>query len=329
MNEFDLIDTLIKPLTRGAKEALGLEDDACFVPKAKAGYDMLSCMDTLLAGIHFLESDPPETIGRKALRVNLSDLAAMGAQPRGALLSLGIPDSINDTWLTQFFDGLGRDLETFGLALLGGDTVRSPGGVMVTFTVFGEVPEGKIMMRKGARPNDLICVTGSIGDGALGLLANTRQLDMQRSSYNRNLIDRYRVPKPRVPFGVEVREVAHCCMDISDGLLADLGHICRAGGVSAKIAIDSVPISRMAENAILRDPTMMEMILTGGDDYELLFTIHEDQWDTVQDMAHRASCAVSVIGRIFAPTEAKETVQALNSDGEPVKFKTSGYMHRS
>ena len=290
--EFELIRRFLAPLATAAG-AGGLEDDAALLD-TPAGRRPVVTTDTMVESVHFPADGPPDLIARRLLRTNLSDLAAMAARPEGYLLNLALPDRIDDPWLERFAAGLAADQECFGLSLLGGDTVATPGALTLTVTAFGSASSP--VRRSGARPGDLVFVTGPIGDGHFGLKAVCGELDAPR------LADRYWLPSPR--FGAA--EGATAAADISDGLVADLGHICRASGVGAEIDLEAVPLS--PEVAALGAGARLAA-LAGGDDYELVFTAPE-------------SAAIPV-GRIVAG----EGVTVLDAAGEPVPLARQGYTH--
>ncbi len=290
--EFELIRRFLAPLATAAG-AGGLEDDAALID-APEGRQLVVTTDSMVEGVHFPGDGPPGLIARRLLRSNLSDLAAMAARPEGYLLNLALPGRIDDPWLEGFAAGLAADQKEFGLSLLGGDTVATPGALTLTVTAFGSAAAP--VRRSGARPGDRVFVTGPVGDGCFGLKAVRGELDAPR------LAERYWLPTPR--FGAA--EGATAAADISDGLIADLGHICRASGVGAVIELEAVPLS--PEVAALGAGARLEA-LTGGDDYELVFTARE-------------SAAIPV-GRIVAG----EGVTVLDAPGEPVPVARQGYTH--
>src|SRR5579863_494237 len=248
--EDSLIARYFKPLATDAG-AFGLNDDAA-VLKA-LGDDIVVTTDALVEGVHFLADDPADTIAQKALRVNLSDLAAKGAAPAGFVLSLALR-AVDDAWLAAFARGLGADAADFRCPLLGGDTVSTPGPLMISITAFGRVPPNKMVHRSGAKPGDQVLVTGTIGDAALGLdilkrgkVATALAGDV---SSREQLVGRYRVPQPRNALAPVIRAHAHAAMDVSDGLAGDLAKLCAASSVSAVIDLKSIPLSPAASKAL-------------------------------------------------------------------------------
>ena len=308
--EFELIADLFAPLTRGAESAKNLRDDAAFL-KVTPGHELVVTVDMVIAGVHFRLDDPPDLIARKALRVNLSDLAAKGAKPIGFLQALALNDGITDAYLERYARGLAADVATFGCPLLGGDTTSSQGPLTVAITAFGEVETGKGVLRAGAKPGDLLFVTGTIGDAALGLACLMGSLPTAEA-----LVQRYQLPQPRV--GLRLADFASACLDVSDGLVADVGHLCNASGVGAVIERAKVPLSADARKAVALDSTWWEKILTGGDDYELAFTVPPSKKSAL------AGLNVTEIGRIMTGSG----VSAIDESGQPLALRTAGYQHR-
>ncbi len=266
--------------------ALGLADDAA-VLTPPAGRQLVISADAMVQGVHFLPDDPPETIGRKLLRVNLSDLAAMGATPLGYLLTVSVPKATSEAWFAGFAGGLAEDQERFGITLLGGDTTSTPGPISLSATVLGHVAPGAALTRAGARAGDGIWVTGTIGDGALGL----RALRGEMADPSGFLAGRYRLPQPRL--GLGLAGIVSAAMDVSDGLLQDLGHLCRASGVGADIHAARVPLSDAARAA---GPDWLSLCLTGGDDYELLLAVPAASEPALHRACTGAQLAVTRIG---------------------------------
>ena len=319
LGEFGRIARFFAPLASGAPGALGLTDDAALVD-CPPGERLVVTVDAMVEGVHFLADDPPELVARKLVRVNLSDLAAMAARPVGYFLTTALPKSRGDHWLAGFAEGLAQDQAEFGITLLGGDSVSTPGPVSLTLTALGRVPAGAEVRRGGARPGDLVFVSGTIGDGALGLEAAQGKLDgVLEPADVAYLADRYRLPRPRVGLGPRLSGLASAMMDVSDGLVGDLGHICEVSGVAGVIEVGRVPLSSAA--ALL--PNRLETILTGGDDYELLFTAPPERQDAVMAAADAAGVAVTAIGRI----EAGQGVRALDMAGHEVAFAGVGWRH--
>ncbi len=292
-----------------------LTDDAATLA-APAGMELVLTVDALAAGIHFFPDDPPAAIAAKALRVNLSDLAAKGADPVGYLMVLSLPADWRVDWLAAFAAGLAADQATYGLSLLGGDTIRSPDRLQLSITAVGQVPAGRAVRRRGARAGDRLFVTGSIGDAALGLILRTDparaagwRLDADAAAF---LADRYLLPRPRTAAAAAVRGFAHAAMDISDGLVGDLERMCRASGVSAEIDAAAVPLSPAARAVLAADPSALAAILAGGDDYELLVAVPPEAEDGFRAAISAAGMALTEIGRIGPAGDAGSGVTVLH-----------------
>nr|WP_210302155.1 thiamine-phosphate kinase [Methylobacterium brachythecii] len=278
--------------------AEGLRDDAASLTPSP-GHDLVVTVDAIVAGIHYFPDDLPASIARKALGVNLSDLAAKGARPCGFLLTLALPDDWTEAWLAGFSEGLREASEAFGCPLLGGDTTRAGGAMLLSVTVFGEVPSGTMVRRQGAQAGDRLCVSGTIGDAALGLViqgAAAPALDVDSRAV---LIDRYRHPQPRLALASALRRHARAAMDVSDGLVGDLGKML-GGGVTARVRVADVPLSPAARQALLLDPALLATALTGGDDYEVLCAVPPKNLDDFRAEAREAGVAVTEIGTIEA-----------------------------
>jgi thiamine-monophosphate kinase len=306
--------------------AFGLTDDAA-VLTPPAGHALVVTADAIVGGVHFFIDDPPDAVARKALRVNLSDLAAKGAQPAGFVLTLALPTSAGDRWLKAFAKGLGKDAKHYDCPLLGGDTVRTPGPVTVSITAFGTVPECSMVRRAGARLGDHVIVTGTIGDAALGLNLRKERGEAKRwrldAAMQRHLLARYLVPEPRNALAEALRLNASAAMDVSDGLAGDLGKLCRASGVGAEIEVERVPLSRAARAALAADPKAIETILTGGDDFEVVATVPPAALDALLTAARVVGVPVTAIGRVTAGMEAR----FLRPDGRKLRFARASFSH--
>lgn len=268
-----LIQEIFAPLARDAAGAAGLKDDAA-VLSPMPGMDLVITVDTLVAGVHFLDADDPALIARKALRVNLSDLAAKGARPRAYVISTALAKAQDLDWLRRFAQGLAADQGTYGCLLHGGDTVSTPGPFTVSVTALGDVPAGRAVRRGGGRAGDLLYVSGSIGDAALGLrLLLARPMPALDEAHAEALVQRYRLPEPRVDLAPVLVAHAHASIDVSDGLAGDIGLLCWASGLSARIEADLVPLSEAARATVSADPALIETCLTGGDDYEIVAAV--------------------------------------------------------
>lgn len=315
--EFDLIARHFRPLAKAAPAALGLLDDAA-VFRPDAGQELVVTQDTLVAGVHFRDGDPPGRVAQKALRVNLSDLAAMGADPLGYLLSLALADAADDDWIAAAAEGLAADQAAFGIALWGGDTVATPGPLTLTVTAIGQAPEGQTLRRSGAAPGELVLVSGMIGDAGLGL-AVLEEGDATGPGAD-YLVERYLLPSPRLSLGQALRGLATAAIDVSDGLVADLGHICAASGVGAEIDAGRIPVSPAASRS---DRPMAELI-TAGDDYELLFALPEDEAGALRERLGPDDPPVQLIGQI---TDG-QGVTVRDADGNAVDLPKTGWQHQ-
>jgi thiamine-monophosphate kinase len=320
--EDDLIARYFKPLA-AAPGALGLTDDAAILQAG--GDDIVITTDAIVAGVHFLPDDPPDTVARKALRVNLSDLAAKGAEPAGFVLTLALRD-VNETWLAPFARALGEDADQFGCPLLGGDTVSTRGPAMISVTAFGRLPLGKMVRRSTARVGDTLVVTGTIGDATLGLaILKEEQGPLESDATARAaLIERYRVPRPRVALARAVRNHASAAMDVSDGLMGDLAKLCGASNVSAVVEAAALPLSAPAGTWLASDPSLVTRLVSGGDDYEILCTVPENRLAAFEAAARSAGVSVSVIGRIVAGKAAPRLVDAGNRE---IPLDRQSYSH--
>lgn len=321
--EFGMIARYLRPLADDPG-AFGLTDDAASL-RPVPGFDLVLTKDMVAAGVHFFADDPAESIARKALRVNLSDLAAKGAAPIGYLLGLALPADWTEDWMAAFSAGLAEDQARYGLPLLGGDTVKSPDGLMLSVTAIGQVPTGSIVRRAGARAGDLIVVSGTIGDAALGLRLRLGTLSAVAAGEGAaHLLDRYLHPQPRLGLADAVRRFAHSSLDISDGLVGDLGHVTRTSGVSAVIEADRIPLSDAARAVVATDPAALATVLTGGDDYEILVTLPEEHLAGYDAAARAAGVPVSVIGRIVVGEGAPVV---LGTGGKPIPLERASHDH--
>jgi thiamine-monophosphate kinase len=322
--EDSLIARYFKPLATDPG-ALGLTDDAAIL-KADAG-DIVVTTDAIVEAVHYLPDDPPDTIARKALRVNLSDLAAKGATPAGFVLTLALR-AIDDTWLTAFSRGLGEDAMQFGCPLLGGDTVSTPGPQMVSITAFGRVGADGMVHRSGAKPGDRVVVTGTIGDAALGLdiLRGGAALAGLADDADAKdmLVSRYRVPHPRNALAPAVREHADAAMDVSDGLAGDLAKLCAASGVSAVIDMPAIPLSAPAAALLARGIIALGTLVSGGDDYEILCAIPEERFETFAKAAALVGVSVTPIGTFIAD---RSVPRFLDAQGREVPLTRRSYSH--
>ncbi|CTQ54328.1 Thiamine-monophosphate kinase [Roseibium album] len=324
--EFDLIKRYFAPLAKDPG-SLGLTDDAA-VLSPRAGFDLVLTKDVLAAGVHFFPHDAPEAIAAKALRVNLSDLAAKGARPRGYLMGLALHADWTTDWLDRFCKGLAADQAAFEVTLLGGDTIRSDNGLQISITALGEVKKDKAVRRSGAKPGDVLFVSGTIGDAAAGLKARLdgefcRSMKLTESE-ERHIHERYLLPRPRTCLSDPLSRYANAAMDISDGLFADGKHMAIASSVDLAIDLDRVPLSGALRRVNSNNRLAWLDCLNGGDDYEILASVPEEKSGVFVQEAADSDCPVTRIGRVERGRGAL-TVYEANS---PVNLKAeAGFSH--
>lgn len=323
--EDDIIARFFRPIAT-SPAARGLFDDAAvFTPPP--GCDLVLTKDALVAGVHFFADDPPASVARKALGVNLSDLAAKGARPLGALLALAMPRPVDATWVEAFAAGLGAEAARHGCPILGGDTVSTPGPLSISITALGTVPTGHFVPRTGSAPGQAIVVSGTIGDAALGLQA---RLDPARAGFATlapdalaHLADRYLHPQPRLALADALRAHAASAMDISDGLVGDITKMLTASGCGGVLRTAQVPLSAAAQAAIALEPALLATALTGGDDYEIAATVPLAALNGFQAAAQAAGVAVTVIGQ----TRAGAGLDLVGPDGAPLDLGRGSFSH--
>lgn len=322
LGEFGRIARYFAPLSRAFPGAASLTDD-CAVIAAPRGAQLVVKTDAIVDTIHVVGDEPAGLVARKALRVNLSDLACKGAVPFAYMLALATGARADDDWVRRFARGLARDQKTFGLALIGGDSVTTPGPSMIAVTVFGWTRRA-IPRRGDARAGDDIYVSGTIGDGALGLMVARGGLADLTAAQRRYLLRRYQLPEPRLALGRALAGIVRAAMDISDGLVADLGHIAATSRLAATVDWDRVPLSAGARRALANDPHLRDRVLGGGDDYELLFTAAPSTRARLMRAAARASVGVTRIGTM----QRGAGVRVLDGQGRDITPKRGGFEHR-
>ena len=320
--EFGLIDRFFKPLSRAAPGAFALGNDGALLTP-QGGTSLVVTKDLMVAGVHYPEGEEPAILARRLLRVNLSDLAAMGATATAYALGLALPADVGDAWVEAFAAGLARDQEAFGVALVGGDTVATEGPAVLSLTAFGIAENGACLIRSGAGVDDDIYVSGTIGDATLGLRAVQGELAALPPDDRAALTERFRLPEPRLALGTALVGLATCAIDISDGLVADLGHLCAESGVAARIKADAVPLSDPARRALAADEADITDLVTGGDDYELLFCAPPSAWDDIAALSHRLDLPLTRIGVM----ERGQDVTVVGADGQPLALGRAGYTH--
>lgn len=321
--EFDYIARRLAPLSAGFPGAVDLTDDGAVIAPAP-GHELAVTSDTLISGVHFPSDEDPYLVAAKALRVNLSDLAAMGARARAYMLNVAWPKGADDGLRERFADGLAAEQAEFGVHLIGGDTTSSPGPWMITITAFGELPVGSAVRRSGAQAGDLAVVSGTIGDARLGLHARLgagKRLDAAQEDY---LAQRFTRPEPRLALAAAMREHARAAIDVSDGLLADFEHIAKASGLSLTLALEDIPLSPAASAWLALQPDARQARLdlaAGGDDYELALAVPPDQLDALRAAA--GSLALTVVGEF---SEGSANLHVI-WQGAPVDVAKKGFTH--
>ncbi len=320
LGEFGRIREFFAPLA--GPGGLGLSDDAALLG-CPPGKRLVATVDQLVEGVHFLPDDPPDLVARKLLRRNLSDLAAMGAIPRHYLLTSALPATCDDEWVRRFAEGLGEDQAYYGVRLLGGDSTSTPGPVSLTLTAIGEVAEGKEIRRGGAKPGDRVWVSGTIGDAFLGLKVLRGEYPRLAAEHRAALVARFQLPQPRTELGPRLIGIAHAMIDISDGLLADLGHICETSEVAAEVALPRLPLSPAARVIVAADEAMRAQLATGGDDYELLFTAPPEAGGAIVALAQELGVAITEIGAI----DSGSGVRLLDAVGREIPVAANGWRH--
>jgi thiamine-monophosphate kinase len=318
LSEFEIIKRYFTHAARGA--VLGVGDDAAIL-RARRGAELVVTADMLVAGRHFHRGADPQRLGHKALAVNLSDIAAMGAVPRWATLSIALPEA-NERWLAAFARGFMRLARRHGVDLVGGDTTRGP--LNISVQVIGEAPAGRALRRDGARHGDDVWVSGTLGDAALALTAIGGRIALTRPERAR-LERRLHFPSPRLALGAALRACASSAIDVSDGLVADLGHICRRSRVGAVVQLDRIPVSAALRRRRDR-PVARAAMLAGGDDYELAFTAAPRKRATIARIAHRLRIPLTRIGSITSPRRG-QPVSVIGPDGRPLPLAKTGYKH--
>jgi thiamine-monophosphate kinase len=320
--EFELIAKYFAPLAALSPGAFGLADDAAFL-RVAPGYELVVTVDTLIEGVHFLRDDPPETIAAKALRVNLSDLAAKTAAPVGYLLALSLPQWPDECWVADFSRGLAEDQKRYSVPLVGGDTTATPGPLVVSITALGIVSAGAGVHRSGAIPGELVFVSGTIGDAGAGLTVLRESQPELLKGARAALVARYRLPEPRLALGRRLAGIASAALDVSDGLIVDLNHIAEASRV--RIVIDAllIPLSSHLVEFRGGDIGARTAAATAGDDYEIAFTAPAEKRDSLTRIAAETGVAITEIGRV----ERGGGTVLIGIDGQELSLAHRGYVH--
>lgn len=321
IGEFELIARYFAPLARTFAGAGGLESDNAYLP-TDGRHDIAVKTDTVISGVHFLDGESPDRVAAKALRVCLSDLAAGGAVPFVYQLSLALPKGWQERWVAGFARGLAADQRRYGIVLCGGDTVVTPGPLAITITAFGQVPRDKGLARGGARAGDDLWASGTIGDAALGLRVARGKLKKLDTRDRKFLEDRYRLPRPRNTLGKQLIGIARAAADVSDGLLADVGHIAKASRLAVHVERDQVPLSTAARHALAVEPALWTEVLGGGDDYELVIAVPSRRAVALREAARQARVMVTRIGRFEEGRGVRLTV-----GGRAAPISRTGYVH--
>jgi thiamine-monophosphate kinase len=321
--EFELIERYFRPLATDPG-AFDLTDDATLY-RPRPDENLVITTDMVAENVHFLADDPPDAIARKALRVNLSDLAAKGATPFGYLLSMALPSDWTEGFLKKVAQGLKGDQDRFGITLLGGDTIKASRGLTISITAIGRIPKGRMILRSGARPGEAIFVSGTIGDAALGLRMRRGKIDeADIGRGGRYLLERQRTPEPRVALIPALRRHATSAIDVSDGLVGDFGHICVASGVTGQIDDFAVPLSPPAKKLLAANRRLLPTILNGGDDYEILATVADTSASLFMSEAAAVGVPVTRIGRVIDGSGPPVVVSA---SGDPVSLRIASHAH--
>jgi len=323
-DEFDLIAKYFAPLARKAPGAFNLTDDVAQLPASATG--LIVSTDAIIQGVHFLPDDPLDLVARKLLRRNISDLVAKGVKPLGYMLALSWPSVMPVEKIAEFAEGLADDQASFDLHLYGGDTTRTDGPLVASMTIFGEALGRGPVLRRGAAVGDSIFVTGTIGDGGLGLLAAQGRIVGLSEPDRRWLIGRYHLPQPRLAVNRIVAEHASAAIDISDGLVADAGHVAKASGFRLEIDAAAVPLSDPASRWLQSQSDQaagLRRLLSAGDDYEVLFCAASPVAQAVADMAARLKVQITKIGTV---TQGRD-VAVSGPDGKPMGLAITGWSH--
>lgn len=320
--EFEVIARYFAPLS--GEGAFGLLDDAALVA-VTPGKALAMTQDAIMSGVHFLPDDPPSLIAAKALRVNLSDLAAKGATPSAFSLALGLHDRWDEAWIAGFAEGLARDCADYKLSLSGGDTFRAPGGPVISITAWGEIDPAAYKSRLGARPGDLLFVTGTIGDGAIGLKVRLGEAGYRDLPGAGILLSLYLAPRPPIRFAPMIAQFASASMDISDGFVGDLRKMASASGVSMEVEAKALPFSPQVRDSLAL-PGAMVTALTGGDDYQILFTVNPAQLDAFRQAVALQDVKVTQIGRVL-PADAQAPVVIRELKGVDLTASPGSYSH--
>lgn len=326
-NETELIETYLAPLTRGCAGAFGLKDDAALI-EVDAGTDLVISTDPIIAGVHFFATDDAADIAWKALAVNVSDLVAKGAEPVGYTMALAFPEAPERAWMGKFASGLRAAQEAFGLTLVGGDTDRTSGPLSISVTAFGAVPREAFVPRNGARPGDRVFVSGTLGDAALGLKLHWDPsfIDGLSADHRQRLISRYLRPEPRLALIPVLRRFATAALDVSDGFAKDLARLAGGAHAGIDVPVSRLPLSEAARSALSSAPeAAISAALSGGDDYEVIFAVTDDDAAALESAARIAGVAITEIGALGAGV----ALRFIADNGTEISLASLGYDHFS
>jgi thiamine-monophosphate kinase len=320
LGEFERIRRFFAPLA--GPGGLGLMDDAALID-CTAGHRLVLTVDQAVENVHYLPSDPADLVAKKLLRRNLSDLAAMGAVPEHYLLTTALPADRGDDWLERFAAGLADDQKRYRVDLLGGDSTATAGPAVMTLTAIGEVADGRDIRRSGARRGDRIWVSGTIGDAFLGLRVLRGDHVGLGNADSAALVARFQLPEPRTSLGPRLSGIASAMIDVSDGLVGDLGHICEASEVGATVTLDAVPMSPPARKLVAAEPALAIRLATAGDDYELLFTAPPAADAAIGRLIAELGLPITAIGTI----DEGSGVRLADADGKAIAIEKAGWQH--
>lgn len=325
LGEFQLIQRFFSPTWQTLPSGinLGPGDDAAVVSIPRT-QQLVTTTDTLVEGVHFTPDSDPYLLGQKALRTNLSDMAAMGGQPRWYMLSLSLPSTTPIQWVESFSKGLRTAEQQFNTDLIGGNTTSNQSSIVISLTLMGWVVKDRSILRSGAKEGDILCVSGTIGDSSLGLKLQLKQTSLDSADDQKTVLDRHTLPEPRVALGLLLRDtgLARSAIDISDGLLADLTHLCQASGVGAHIMAEKIPLSPAAQRWSNNQTTALSQLMSGGEDYELLFTIDPTVRSQLQAVSEECKTPITEIGRIIASPDIIVT-----HFGKTMTHNIDGWVH--
>lgn len=322
-DEFELIEKVFAPLARNLPGAFGLKDDVAALPP-KAGHELVLKTDSTIESVHFLHDDPPDTVAQKSLRRALSDIAAKASTPAAYLLAIALPAGVSRAWIERFAQGLATDQAQYGIALVGGETSRTPGPLTITVTAIGWVREGRLLRRSGAKPGHDVWMTGTVGDAEAGLCLLKGEAVLEDAAAREFLVRRFRVPEPRLEFGIALGGVASAAIDISDGLIADLGHIAEVSTVNIQVALDRIVLSPGLSALWGTSQKTLLRAASGGDDYEIAFTASVDARDAIVAAAKRTRTRVTRIGSV---ADGTGEVVLTDSTGSTISAAREGYRH--